>query len=178
MKYLLSFGTFFLLVIAGCVQPEKPTSSFPMKQCPAPLAKIHLESITAGQNDLDITPEFIKTLLDKNLQDNCLVLTDKPDKDTYETKITYKTSIQSSSSEKIASSEERNTIQSEITLSLKNQMTTKIFVGKNAIRINGKKILSIGQDASITQDDKNHSIAEAFKAAYNSAVSSFQTDVK
>ncbi|PAF47631.1 hypothetical protein BKH41_06965 [Helicobacter sp. 12S02232-10] len=178
MKHFLLASAISLIFIYGCAQPQNISTSFPTKECSTPLAEIYVESITHEKNDLNITPEFIKALLEKNLKDNCLVIAKEPSSNTYLVKINYKTSLQSSSDEKIASSEVKNILSSEVTLSLKNKTTTKNFKGKNSIRINGKKILSIGQDASITQEDKNQSTNEAFQAAYHSMLNSFDTGVK
>ncbi|PAF43883.1 hypothetical protein [Helicobacter sp. 11S03491-1] len=174
MKYHLVIGTGALLFFYGCFQPQSPNISIPTQKCSTPLAKIHLDSITSEKNDLQIKPELLKTLLEKNLQDHCLILTQTSDADTYEMKITYETSAQSASKENIATSTSQNTIQTQVHLWLKNATTTKSFDGKNSIQIDGKKILSIGQDSQITQEDKKQSITKAFEAAYHSVIKSFQ----
>ncbi|PAF46632.1 hypothetical protein BKH46_06595 [Helicobacter sp. 12S02634-8] len=167
-----------VLFLYGCSQPPSPQIATASQKCATPLGKIHISAIESGQNDLDISPEFIKSLLEQSVQDNCLELTNTPDTNTYETTINYSTSLKSFSDEKIASAEVKNTIGANISFVLKSPSVTKTFEGKSAMEIGGKKILSIGQDASVTQADKDQIMAQAFGAAYQSALSSFKPEAK
>ncbi|PAF52590.1 hypothetical protein [Helicobacter sp. 13S00477-4] len=173
-KHFLLSSAILTLAIYGCTAPQTPSINYEAQKCPAPLAEIHLDSINVEQNDLEIPTEFIQNLLKQNLKDNCLTFTNKQGNDIYDLKITYKTSLQSSSEQKIASSKAQNQLNSEVNLSLKNQKITKNFGGKSSTQVSGKKILDIGQDASIKEEDKNKSIEQAFRAAYQSLIESFK----
>lgn len=173
--------TFFPLSIAvlffayGCSQIQTPQIQQTQTHCETPLAYIYLDSITPLNNDLQINSDEVKNLLEKNLKDNCFILTqDTNNQKVYNLKITYDTSLKSSSEEKIATSKEQNTIDTKVSLVFKNASGSKTFNGKNTISINGKKILNLGQDASITTQDKEKTISSAFNAAYDSAVKNFK----
>ncbi|MDO7253193.1 hypothetical protein [Helicobacter cappadocius] len=166
------FSILALFFAFGCAQIQSPQITQTEPKCPAPLAKIHIESIKAGQNDLNIAPDQIKKLLDENLKDNCFVLEDSDD--GYIGNISYSTSLKSSSEEKIASSKQQSQATSEVKISLKKGGITRTFSGKSNIELSGKKILSIGSNANITPEIKNESISKALKAAYESAIKSFE----
>lgn len=166
------FGMLALIFAFGCAQIQAPKITQITPKCPTPLAKIHIESINATQNDLAISTEQIKNLLDENLKDNCFTLEDS--KEAYVGNISYSTSLKTSSEDKIASSKQQSQVSSEIKILLKKDGITKTFTGKSNIELSGKKILSIGSDASITPEIKNESISKAFKSAYESIIKSFE----
>lgn len=166
------FGILALIFAFGCSQIQAPKITQMTPKCPTPLAKIHIVSINAGQNDLAISTEEIKKLLDENLKDNCFALEDS--KDAYVGNISYSTSLKTSSEDKIASSKQQSQVSSEIKISLKKDGITKTFTGKSNTELSGKKILSIGSDASITPEIKNESISKAFKSAYEAIIKSFE----
>lgn len=166
------FAVLALIFAFGCSQIQAPKITQMAPKCTTPLAKIHIESINAAQNDLAISTEKIQALLDTNLKDNCFTLSD--DKDAYMGNITYSTSLKTSSEDKIASSKQQSQASSEIKIMLKKDGITKTFTGKSNIELSGKKILSIGSDASITPEIKDESISKAFKSAYESMIKSFE----
>ncbi|PAF54448.1 hypothetical protein BKH42_00610 [Helicobacter sp. 13S00482-2] len=166
------FCLFSLFFALGCTQIQTPQISQSINKCPTPLANVHINSISATQNDLNISSEEIKNLMNENLKDNCFTLEDT--QDTYMVNISYSTSLKSTSEDKIASSKQQSQAASEVKISLKKGTITRTFIGTSNIELSGKKILSIGSDAKITPEIKNESIAKAFKAAYESMIKSFE----
>lgn len=67
------FGMLALIFAFGCAQIQAPKITQITPKCPTPLAKIHIESINATQNDLAISTEQIKNLLDENLDRKSVV---------------------------------------------------------------------------------------------------------
>lgn len=161
------------LFFYGCASIPALNVSPTTHKCSTPLADFHITSITPLQNDLNVSPNFIKNLLTQASNEGCFTL-DKVTDDSYNVEITYETTFQTDSEQKIATSSSQTLINAQVKISLKNTTATKTFNGKSSVQISSKKILDIGADAQIKQADKVQVITEAFKAAYDSAVQNFR----
>lgn len=161
------------LFFYGCTSIPALNVSPTAHKCSTPLANFHIASITPLQNDLNVSPNFIKDLLTKASNEGCFTI-DKTTNDSYNIEITYETTLQADHEQKIATSSSQTLVNAQVKIFLKNSSATKTFNGKSSIQISSKKILDIGSDAQIKQSDKDQVITEAFKAAYDSAVQNFK----
>lgn len=169
MKYFFPTLSFMiLLLLNGCASIGFETPKEEMEQCQSPYVFISQPQIILdGSNDLKITQEQILQQLQNLTQNNCVAISSNPD--AFAFKISYETQLTKKDKESITTKAQENTARIKVSFSLQKDRTTRTFNSERSLKINGKKVLGIGQKSEITEKDKQELLESVMAGAYKQA---------
>lgn len=172
LKFFLFSCCISALMFSGCGVLNFEESKAQSQKCQTPYVLIKTPNIHVQENDLQIKEEEVLDTLKTLMEDACIAISQNDD--AYDLDITYSSSLSAQSKENITSVAQENIAKVKITLTLKKDRSSRIFNSEQALQINGKKILGIGQNAQITDKDKQKLLQEAIKRAYLQAINSIR----
>ncbi len=170
MKNFLNL--FFAIFFLGCSTLSFQDKESASIQCQSPYAMIKYPKINLEQNDLNIKEEEIQGILEKLLEDGCLELSNNDA--AYDFEIIASSQSQTQSKESITTLAQENTASIHITFLLKKERTTRQFSSQQSIKIQGKKILGIGQNTLIEAKEKQDLLRRALQKTYIQAINSLR----
>lgn len=160
------------LIFSGCGALNFEEAKTQSQKCQTPYILIKNPNIHVKENDLQIKEDEVLDTLKILMEDECVAISQNDD--AYDFDITYSSNLSTQSKENITSVAQENIAKVKITLTIKKDRSSRIFNSEQALQINGKKILGIGQNAQITDKDKQKLLQEAIKRVYLQAINSIR----
>lgn len=167
---------FFLpvaMIFSGCssISPSAPESK--TEKCESPFIYVGTPNIKISENDLEINPEDVKNILQKNIDgDSCMALSENLD--AYHFDIEVSSYADSQNKTEIAVNDQEASAGVKVVFSLKKDRSTMQFNSEQTLKVNRKKILGIGKSASISQSDKEELLQKAIQKVYQQVLNSLR----
>lgn len=158
-------------VLSGCFgTPEPEAKDVAVQFCNEPKYTISIGQINTTDTNIFPKGEF-KAMLEQNLRDsNCFSILAKPNSDTYVLNVEYGVKIDKTTEETSAvSSKDFVNLTSEMRFTLHNAGAKKTITQNalSTLKVSGKKVLGVGENVEITNEQKRDVIYRNFKTIFS-----------
>ncbi|WP_199919443.1 hypothetical protein [Helicobacter enhydrae] len=176
-KQLLFLSTLLaIFIFSGCATQQVIFSQ--NKLCHHPITTLKIQNIIKKEGFATISQqEFASLLKEVILSTNCVTLTqDQNPSDGYVANIDYKVQIHNAEEKQTFSTKTQNTLQAIVTFNFSNEKELRKEVGTSTIVTEGKKILGMGDGASVDVNDEKNALKNSVLVVITNLIKSLQSE--
>ncbi|WP_027327543.1 hypothetical protein [Helicobacter pametensis] len=170
---MISLGLLGALLLGGCAQRELVFTQDAL--CQSPIANIHLQSVYKKEGHSTTSEiEFKKDLETVIKNTGCIRLVNSPKDDAFTLNATYEVNVQNQAEKTTFKTKTNNILHAKVILNLSNQEIIRRDYGESKIAIEENKVLGIGENEQISQEDEEKALKSSILAALKSFIAAMQ----